>query len=274
LIVCGHSEVKQTEGGWEVRIDELVGHALNLFPGQVLFGASDEGSRRIFLSPLKLNPHVSYFRVFLEDIRGSLASMTDLFSERGINILSGGAFGFGNIWVSEFIADFKGVDEGPEGIVNEIEGLGGFVTSREITELFPKAFELESTYQLRSDDDGLLLSLPELPERLDASTRLYAVLKAWPQVQALFLDFISSRDRLLKITAKISDVPGSLNKLADLLGGQVNLHAIHEQHHDEVSGEWTIYGVMEIGSVEELKGKARRAPTVLRFDVEPLGWEG
>ena len=48
-----------------MRIDELVGHALNLFPGQVLFGASDEGSKRIFLSPLKLNPHVSYFRVFL-----------------------------------------------------------------------------------------------------------------------------------------------------------------------------------------------------------------
>jgi hypothetical protein len=274
LIVCGHSEVKRTEGGWEVRIDELVGHALNLFPGQVLFGASDEGSRRTFLSPLKLNPHVSYFRVFLEDIRGSLASMTDLFSERGINILSGGAFGFGNIWVSEFIADFKGVDEGPEGIVNEIEGLGGFVTSREITELFPRAFELESTYELSSDDDGLLLSMPELPEGLDSSTRLYAVLKAWPQVQALFLDFISSRDRLLKINAKISDVPGSLNKLAELLGSQVNLHAIHEQHHDEVSGEWTIYGVMEIGSVEELKGKARRAPTVLGFDVEPLGWEG
>jgi hypothetical protein len=274
LIVCGHSEVKRTESGWEVRIDELVGQALNLFPGQVLFGASDEGSKRIFLSPLKLNPHVSYFRVFLEDIRGSLASMTDLFSERGINILSGGAFGFGNIWVSEFIADFKGVEEGPEGIVNEIEGLGGFVTSREITELFPKAFELESTYQLGSDNDGLLLSMSELPEGIDASTRLYAVLKAWSQVQALFLDFISSRDQLLKITAKISDVPGSLNKLADLLGSQVNLHAIHEQHHDEVSGEWTIYGVMEIGSVEELKAKARRAPTVLGFDVEPLGWEG
>ncbi len=270
MIVCGHSKVEPVENGWKIRIDEQVGRALNLFPGQILFGASEEETSRLFLSPLRLNSHVSFFRVFLEDVRGSLASMTSLFSDRGINILSGGAFGFGNIWVSEFVADFKGVDASPEGIVNEIEGIGGFVNSREITELFPKAFELESTYELRSDSEGMFLLLPEQPRGMDEPTRLYAALKAWPQVQALFIDFVSSRGRLLRITAKIGDVPGSLNKLAALLGTQVNLHAIHEQHHDEVSGEWTIYGVLEIGSVDELREKAKGVPTILKFDVEPL----
>ena len=272
MIVCGHSRIEQVDSGWKVRIDEKVGSALNLFSGQTLFGAHEEGSERFFLSPLRLNPHVSYFRVFLEDVRGSLATMTGFFSDKGINILSGGAFGFGNIWVSEFIADFKDVEETSEYIVNEIDSMGGFVTSREITELFPRAFELKETYELRSDEGGMYMLLPSVLEEVSERSTVYAIMKAWPQVQAMFLDFSSHGSRLLKISAKISDVPGSLYKLAELLGTQVNLHVIHEQHHDEVSGEWTIYGVMEVGSVEELSEKAGGVPSILAFEVEPLGW--
>jgi len=272
MIVCGHSKLDYIDDGCKVRIDEKVGSALNLFSGQTLFGAHEGGFMRLFLSPLRLNPHVSYFRVFLEDVRGSLATMMSLFSDKGINILSGGAFGFGNIWVSEFIADFKEVEETSEYIVNEIESLGGFVTSREITELFPRAFELEETYEIKSDEKGLYMLLPRIPEGVPVGSTIYAVLKAWPQVQAMFLDFSSPGSQLLKISAKINDIPGSLNKLTELLRTQVNLHAIHEQHHDEISGEWTIYGVMEVGSLEELKKKAKGVPSILAFEVEPLGW--
>lgn len=272
MIVCGHSVVEPENGSWKVRIDGNVGSALNLFPGQILFGSSEEGSKRLFLSPLRLNPHVSYFRVFLEDIRGSLATMTNLFSDKGINILSGGAFGFGNIWVSEFIADFKDVNETSEYIVNEIEGMGGFVTSREITELFPRAFELKEAFEIKRDEKGMYMLLPSVPDGIKKVTPIHAVLKAWPQMQTLFLDFSSPENRLLIISAKISDVPGSLSKLAELLGSQVNLHAIHEQHHDEVSGEWTIYGVLELGSLEELREKAKQVPTIIGFKVESLGW--
>lgn len=275
MIVCGHSTVKAVDGGWKVHIDKKVGYALNLFPGQILFGAGEEGSRRLFLSPLRLNPHVQYFRIFLEDVRGSLATMTKLFSERGINILSGGAFGFGNIWVSEFIADFKGIDAIPENVINGIEGLGGFVTSREITELFPRAFELKTTYEVKTDSpDGMYLLLPSLPEGMMEGSTIHAVLKAWARVQALFIDFYSSESKLLKISAKIRDVPGSLDKLVGLLGTQVNLIAIDEQHHDEVSGKWNIYGVLVVGGLEELCEKARGMPNILRLDVEPLGWNG
>ena len=154
MIVCGHSKVAAVNGEWQVKIDDRVGKALDLFPGQTLFGVSEEGSRRLFLSSLRLNPYVSYFRVFMEDIRGSLATITRLFSDKGINILSGGAFGFGNIWVSEFIADFKDVDVTPEEVAAEMEGLGGFVTIREITELFPRAFELNTVYEIGEDGEG------------------------------------------------------------------------------------------------------------------------
>ena len=275
MIVCGHSKVEVKEGMWKVRMDETVGSALNLFPGQVLFGAREEGSNSFFLSPLRLNPHAVYFRVFLEDVRGSLATMTEIFSEKGINLLSGGAFGFGNIWVSEFIADFKGVDAEPEAIVSEIESLGGFVTSREITELFPKAFELASTFEIESDEpDGMYLMLPGFPQGTGTGSDMYAVLKAWPRVQALFIDFYSSTSRLVKITARIRDVPGSLNELSRLLGSQVNLIAIHEQHHDETSGEWTIYGVLEIGGLDELRDRTTGVSSVIDLNVEPLGWDG
>ena len=275
MIVCGHSRVEERDGRWKVRIGEAVGSALNLFPGQVLFGAREEGSDRFFLSPLRLNPQTVYFRVFLEDVRGSLATMTEIFSGKGINLLSGGAFGFGNIWVSEFIADFKGVDVVPEAIVSEIEGLGGFVTSREITELFPRAFDLESTFRISSEDpDGMCLDLPSLRPEQAGRGVVYAVLKAWPHVQALFVDFYSSTVKLVRISAKIRDVPGSLNRLSSLLGSQVNMIAIHEQHHDETSGEWTIYGIMEIGGLDELREKARGVSTIIGLDIEPLGWDG
>lgn len=270
MIICGHSKVEKLDGNWNVNIDKKIGYSLGLFVGQTLFGASDE-SKRLFLSSLRLNPYVSYFRLFMEDIRGSLAKITGIFSEKGINILSGGAFGFGNIWASEFIADFNGIEASPEDIVGEIESLGGFVTSREITELFPRAFELRETYVVESEGpNGMHLLLSELPDE-DAC---YAVLKAWPRVQALFIDFYTPDDRLLKIFAKIRDVPGSLNNLANLLKTQVNLIAIDERHHDEESGEWNTYGVLEIGSLSELREKAGKASTVLEFDVEPLGWQG
>jgi hypothetical protein len=99
-----------------------------------------------------------------------------------------------------------------------------------------------------------------------------AVLKAWPNVQALFFDFHSSDSKLLRITAKIGDVPGSLFALSETIGTQVNMHAISEQHHDEASGEWTMYGVLEIGSLKELEEKLAGLSAVLGVEVEPLGW--
>ena len=270
MIICGHSKVEKIDGNWKVSIDKKIGYSLGLFVGQTLFGATDE-SNRLFLSALRLNPHASYFRVFMEDIRGSLAKLTGLFAGKGINILSGGAFGFGNIWVSEFIADFKGIEASPEDVVGEIESLGGFVTLREITELFPRAFELSEAYVVESEGpEDMHLLLSELPDK----EACHAVLKAWPRVQALFVDFYSPENRLLKVYAKIRDVPGSLNNLANLLRTQINLIAIDERHHDEESGEWNIYGVLEIGSLSELSEKAGKISTVLEFEVEPLGWEG
>ncbi len=270
MIVCGHSGVEPVEGGWRVSIDDKVGNALTLFSGQNLFGSGEEGSRSFFLSPIRLTPHVTYFRLFLEDVRGSLASVTQLFSSKGVNILSGGAFGFGNIWVSEFVADFQGVEADPEDIRAEMEGLGGFVTSREITELFPRAFELNETFQI-TGDDKLHLLLPKLPKGVGEGS--HAVLKAWPQMQVLFLDFYPRGEKLVKITAKIKDVPGSINKLAELMGTQVDLHAVDALHHEADSGVWTSYGLMKLGSLGELREKAEEMSNVFSFEVEPLGWE-
>ena len=273
MIVCGHSNVAAVDGEWRGKIDERVGKALDLFPGQTLFGVSAEGSRRLFLSSLMLNPHVSYFRVFMEDVRGSLATITRLFSDKGINILSGGAFGFGNIWVSEYIADFKDVDVTPEEIAAEMEGLGGFVTIREITELFPRAFELNTVYEIGEDGEGdMYLRLQGQPEGMAGGRAEQAVLKAWPNVQALFVDFHSADSKLLRITAKIGDVPGSLFTLSETIGIQVNMHAISEQHHDEASGAWTMYGTLEIGSLKDLEEKLAGLSAVLGVYVEPLGW--
>jgi hypothetical protein len=269
MIVCGHSGVEPVEGGWKVLIDDKVGQSLSLFPGQNMFGSGEEGSRRFFLSPIRLTPHVTYFRLFLEDVRGSLASVTELFSSKGVNILSGGAFGFGNIWVSEFVADFQGVEADPEAIREEMEGMGGFVTTREITELFPRSIELNETFQV-TGDDGLHLIFSELPEGIGEGA--HAVLKAWPRMQALFLDFYPQGEKLVKITAMLKDVPGSLNKLTELMGTQVDLHAVDSIHHEKDSGVWTNYGLMKLGSLGELREKAGQLSTVFSFAVEPLGW--
>jgi len=273
MIICGHSLVEAVGGGWRINIPPQVSSSLNLFPGQNIFGSAEAGSLRHFLSPIKLNPHVSYFRVFLEDIMGSLATTTRLFSEKGINILNSAAFGFGNIWVSEYIADFSDVETSADAVASDLEALGGFVTSREITEYFPKAFSLEEECKLKEDESGLYLVLPEIPKELESTDTSYAILKAWPEVQAIFLDHIAPGTKLLKITAMIDDVPGSLNKLTALLGSQVNLHAIHGQHHEADNGEWLIYGVLEVGQLDELVSKAEDEATIIKFRAEPLGWK-
>lgn len=278
MIVCDLSEVEVVDRGRKITISRKISGALGLFQGQTLFGSGEEGSRQLFLSTVKLNPSVNYFRVFLEDVRGSLASITGLFKERGLNILSGGAFSFGSIWVSEFIVDFKGVDASPEDITREIEALGGFVTTREITELFPKAFDLQTAIEIVGEGpEGMGLVLPgPFAERvgLVGEARSYALLKAWPQIKALFVYFYPPETRLLKISAKIRDVPGSLHRLADLLRTQVDLQAIDELHHDAVSGEWMAFGVLVLGSLDELVEKAERLPTIISFEAEALGWDG
>lgn len=278
MIVCDLSKVDVVDDGRKIRISGKISGALSLFQGQTLFGSCEEDSRRLFLSTIKLNPSVNYLRIFLEDVRGSLARITGLFKENNINILSGGAFGFGSIWVSEFVLDFKGVDASPEDIAREIEGLGGFVTSREITELFPKSFDLQSTLEIVGDGpEGMHLLLPRrFSERigLDWESTSYSVLKAWPRVKALFIDFYPPETRLLKISAKIRDMPGSLHRLADLLRTQVDLQSIDELHHDAVSGEWMAFGVLVMGELDELREKAKSLPTIINFEAEALGWEG
>ncbi|MFQ6052961.1 MAG: hypothetical protein ACE5OO_01850 [Candidatus Bathyarchaeia archaeon] len=251
---------------------------LRLFEGQTLFGSCEEGSRQLFLSTVKLNPYVNYFRIYLEDIRGSLAKITGILEGSNVNILSGGAFSLGNIWISEFTLDFKGADASPEDVINEIEGRGGYVTSREITELFPRSFDLQSTFEISgSESDGMYLLLPgDFSSRcgLVWESASYAVLKAWPRVKALSVSFYPPEARLIRISAKIQDVPGSLHALADAIRTQVDLQTIDELHHDAVSGEWGGFGVMVIGGLEGLREKARGLPTVIEFEAEPLGWKG
>lgn len=267
MIVCGHSKIIEVDEGWKVEIDGKISDSLGFFTGQILFGDINRETRKIFLSTLRLNPHVNYFRIFLEDIRGSLAKITEFFSEKDINILSGGAFGLGNLWISEFVADFKDVEATPETIASDIEGMGGFVTSREITELFPQSFELTKAYTINSDPHGVMhLIFEEIPDK----NANYAVLKAWPRIQTLFMDFYTSHDSLVEISAKIKDVPGSLNNLANMLKNQVNLVAIDERHHDEVSGEWTIYGTLEIGSIEDLHERSKKISSIIGLDVKLL----
>jgi hypothetical protein len=277
MIVCDLSEVEVEETMRKIRISRKISGALGLFEGQTLFASCEEGSRQLFLSTIKLNPSVNYFRVFLEDVRGSLASITEIFNANELNILSGGAFSFGNIWVSEFIVDFKGSDASPEDINSEIEGLGAFATSKEITELFPKAFDLQSTLEIVGDGpEEMYLALPgSFSDRigLAGGPTSYAVLKAWPQVKALFIYFYPPETKLLKISAKIRDVPGSLHRLADLLRAQVDLQAIDELHHDAVSGEWMAFGVLVLGGLDELRERAEKLPTLIDFEAEALGWK-
>lgn len=278
MIVCDLSNVEVVDGRWKIRISRKISGALRLFEGQTLFGSLEEGSRQLFLSTIKLNPSVNYFRIYLEDIRGSLARITEIFKEDNINILSGGAFSMGNLWVSEFIVDFKGVEASPEDIINEIEGMGGFVTSREITELFPRSFDLQSTFEVfgNGPEEMHLLLPSSFSSRISMAggTASYVVLNAWPRVKALFVNFYQPEIKLLKINAKIKDIPGSLHAMANLIRTQVDLQAIDELHHDEVSGEWMAFGVLVMGGLDELREKMERLPTILKFEAEPLGWNG
>jgi hypothetical protein len=277
MIVCDLSKVEAVDDGWKIRISRKISGSLGLFKGQTLFGSSEEGLGQLFLSTVKLNPSVNYFRIYLEDIRGSLAGITRIFKEGNINILSGGAFSLGNLWVSEFIVDFKSANAAPEDVVDELESFGGFVASREITELFPRSFELRSTFKISEDrPEELCLLLPfDLSSKIGISmgTDSYAVLKVWPRLKALFIKFYPPKTKLMKISAKIKDIPGSLNALADFLRTQVNLQAIDELHHDAVSGEWMAFGILVLGELSDLREKASSLTTVIGFKAEPLGWE-
>ncbi|MFP3950664.1 MAG: hypothetical protein ACLFVP_00745 [Candidatus Bathyarchaeia archaeon] len=254
-------------------IEEKIGYSLGLFEGQSLFGSSEKGTGRLFLSTIRLNPHVHYFRIFMDDVRGALSNITKLFADNSINILSGGGFGFGKIWVSEFIADFKGIEISPEKIVEGIESFGAFVTSREITELFPKSFNLDETYKIKRRGEELYISLKELPIEVTSNEPVHAILKSWPRIQALFIDFYTPENRLVRINARIKDVPGSFDKLAKFIASQVDSHAYSEQHHDENSGEWTIYGSLVLGEIDELLERSKEIDTIVGFDVKPMGWK-
>jgi len=219
MIVCEHSNVKFTDEGWSIRIPPKVGGVIGVFPGQTLFGYMEPETGRLLLSPLRLTSTVSYFRMFLTDVRGSLADVTELFSKRGLNILTGGAFGFSNIWVSEFLVDFADSGASPDEVM-----------------AFPVSFNLSATYLVEADKGEWVRVVSSEAAEAQVRRAKHAVLKAWPRIRAMFIDFFPPDSGLVHIKARIKDVPGSLKKLTEVIGAQVNLNALDELHHDEVSG--------------------------------------
>jgi hypothetical protein len=270
MIVCEHSKVEFTENGWSIKIPPKVGGVIGVFPGQTLFGYIEPETGRLLLSPLRLTSTVSYFRMFLDDVRGSLADVTELFSKRGLNILTGGAFGFSNIWVSEFLVDFADSGVSPDEIMAEISDMGGFVTGREITELFPVSFNLSATYMVEADEGDWVRVVSDEPAEAQVKRAKYAVVKAWPRIRAMFIDFFPPDSGLVHISARIKDVPGSLKTLTEVIGAQVNLNALDELHHDEVSGVWNAYGELVMGELGDLVAKARQLDTVAEFEATQL----
>jgi hypothetical protein len=270
MIVCEHSRVELTDEGWSIMIPPKVGGVIGIFSGQTLFGYIEPSSGRLLLSPLKLTSTVSYFRMFLDDVRGSLAGVTELFSKRGLNILTGGAFGFSNIWVSEFLVDFADSGVSPDTIMAEISDMGGFVTSREITELFPVSFNLSATYMVKAGEKDWVRVVSSEVAEAQVKRAKYAVVKAWPRIRTLFIDFFPPDSGLVHIKARIKDVPGSLKKLTEVIGTQVNLNALDELHHDEVSGVWNAYGELVIGELGDLIIKAKQLDTVVDFEATQL----
>ncbi len=270
MIVCEHSNVEFTDEGWSIRIPPKVGGVIGVFPGQTLFGYMEPETGRLLLSPLRLTSTVSYFRMFLTDVRGSLADVTELFSKRGLNILTGGAFGFSNIWISEFLVDFAESEVTPDEVMAEISDMGGFVTSREITELFPVSFNLSATYVVEADEGEWVRVVSGEAAEAQVRRAKHAVVKAWPRIRAMFIDFFPPDSGLVHIRARIKDIPGSLKKLTEVIGAQVNLNALDELHHDEVSGVWNAYGELVIGELGDLVERAKQLDTVTDFEATQL----
>ena len=269
MIVCEHLDITHSDNGWRLNIPAKTAGAIGIFPGQNLFSFLDHETGRMILSPLHLTSMTNYFRFYLNDIRGSLHNVTKIFSERGLNILSGGGFGFSNIWVSEFLVDFTGSDVKPETIMDEVSDLGGFVTNREITELFPMGFKLDSTFNAEKAKDGVMV-VSDKPAESKIKRSNIGVVKAWPRLRAIFIDFFTPDTRLVHLQAKIKDQPGSLMALSEAISSYVNLGAIDEAHHAVASGEWNAYGELLKGTSEELESAATKLDSVINISVKNL----
>jgi hypothetical protein len=269
MIVCEHLRIIHKDNGWSLILPEKIAGSIGIFPGQNLFSYIDHETGRLLLSPLKLTSMTNYFRLYLDDVRGSLYKVTRVFSDRGLNILSGGAFGFSKIWVAEFLVDFADSGINPDEIVDEMRYLGGFVTSREITEIFPLGFNLESTFKAIKHEEGIQVISNSPAEDIIRRSDI-GVVKAWPKIRAVFIDFFARETNLIHIRARIKDQPGSLVSLADVLRGHVNLNAVDEAHHAIASGEWNAYGEVVMGTIEDLKAKIDNLQTVISFEAKSL----
>jgi hypothetical protein len=86
----------------------------------------------------------------------------------------------------------------------------------------------------------------------------------------MFIDFFPKGSKLTHIQATLDDKTGSLMKMTEVIGTQVNMNAIDEKHHDEVSGEWNAYGTLEVGTAEELREKLSLLEQVRSFQVSVL----
>jgi hypothetical protein len=269
MIVCEHLYISHLENGWELKIPTKTAGAIGIFPGQNLFSFIEHETGRMILSPLHLTSMTNYFRFYLNDVRGSLHRVTKVFSDHKLNILSGGGFGFSNIWVSEFLVDFSESGVTSDTVLDEVGNLGGFVVNREITELFPLGFSLDTTFNAEKAREGIKV-VSDKPAESHIRRSNVGVVKAWPRLRALFIDFYTPDTKLVHIEASIKDQPGSLMALSDVMSAYVNLNAIDEAHHAVASGEWNAYGELVTGSIKELNSAARRLDNVLKFKAELL----
>lgn len=269
MIICEHLNIKHSDNGWKLNIPGKTAGAIGIFPGQNLFSFIESESGRMILSPLHLTSMTNYFRFYLNDVRGSLHKVTKIFNDKGLNILSGGGFGFSNIWISEFLVDFSNSNFNPETVMDEVSDLGGFVTNREITELFPLGFNLDTTFNAEKAKDGVNV-ISDKPAVSTIRRSKVGIVKAWPRLRAIFIDFYTSDTKLVHLKASIKDQPGSLMALSEVISSYINLGAIDEAHHAVASGEWNAYGELLTGTCEELEATVRKLDTVINFNANLL----
>ncbi len=257
--------------------------SLRLFSGQTLFSCFDKEKdhRQLLLSPIKLNPTMNYFRVYINNERGILEKICEALNEYDVNIAGYGAFVLGNLAVFEITADFKNAKGSPDMIRTKLQEIGGVVIHRRLIELIPLFFNNQTVITVEKEGknhDPIKEWSLNIPKSIASEVGInwneksFAIISNYSRIPALLVEFLLPNSPIVKLSANLVDQPGALFRLSNVLKDYIDIKASFQTLLDEKTEKYMAIGILIQGNTEGIKSALENLPQVKEFNIERIGW--
>jgi len=276
--------------------DEILKN-FSIMDGQKLYMYLEEKTRKIFISTIRLDETLYFFRIPFIDIKGRLAQACQVFKDCGANIeksndVSLGTYALGQVWVTfpKKHTDLEEFENNFKKLLDQLEGMMPQSLKETTMRIQQTSFQerrlmfsikpWSEIHRIEVTIRGKRVSLPRDSLKLlgfEKNTSCPIILSLVDEFPVIVAQFFLKKDSLVRITLRIADRPGTLAESARILQPFVDIKASDKIVTESGKySEWRIYGLLNNISVAGMKAtlediiKKSETPIVYLLDFRDL----